>query len=99
MTINGNLVENEWTMEFSTCYFFKLKEQKIQLGGYSETMWYDWECTLTSPHLPDVTDLSETSRGALPPPARATAFKLLLAVMFVSKPSTHLMDKNMDVDI
>lgn len=63
-------------------------------------MRYDWECTLTSPpRVPDVTDLSGTSRGALPPPARATAFKLLLAVMFVSKPPTHLMDKNMYVVI
>lgn len=44
--------------------------------------------------VPHVTDLSGTSRGALPPPARGTAFELLLAVMFVSKPATHLMDKH-----
>lgn len=44
--------------------------------------------------VPHATDLSGTSRGALPPPARGTAFELLLAVMFVSKPATHLMDKH-----
>lgn len=44
--------------------------------------------------VPHVTDLSGTSRGTLPPPARGTAFELLLAVMFVSKPATHLMDKH-----
>lgn len=50
-----------------------------------------------TPDVPDVTDLSGTSRGALPPPARGTAFKPLLAVMFVCKPPTHLMDKHRDV--
>lgn len=44
--------------------------------------------------VPDVTDLSGTSRGALPPPARAAAFELLLAVMVVSTPSAHLMNKH-----
>lgn len=44
--------------------------------------------------VPDVTDLSGTSRAHLPPPARGTAFEFLLAVMFVCKPSTHLQGKN-----
>lgn len=48
----------------------------------------------TTTTVPHVTDLSGTSRGTLPPPARGTAFELLLAVMFVSKPATHLMDKH-----
>lgn len=43
---------------------------------------------------PDVTDLSGTSSGALPTPARATAFELLLAVMTICKLWTHLMDKH-----
>lgn len=43
--------------------------------------------------VPDVTDLSGMSRAALPSPARATAFELLLAVMFISRPAAHLMDK------
>lgn len=49
---------------------------------------------ITPTAVPRVTDLSGTSRGALPPPARGTAFELLLAVMFVSKPAAHLMDKH-----
>lgn len=56
----------------------------------------DWTVKETPPTLsvPDVTDLSETSRAALPPPARAVAFELLLAVMFISTPATHLKDKH-----
>lgn len=47
------------------------------------------------PHsVPDVTDLSGMSRAVLPPPARAAAFELLLAVMFIAEPATHLMDKH-----
>lgn len=45
--------------------------------------------------VPDVTDLSGISRAALPSPARATAFELLLAVMFISNPATRLMNKHM----
>ena len=50
-----------------------------------------------APPVPDVTDLSGTSRGALPPPPRGTAFELLLAVMFVCNLSGHLSDKHKDV--
>lgn len=91
MIIDGILVENEWTDEFS----YKSKE----------IVRCDWKpCDMTgrvhinqATAVPHVTDLSGTSRGALPPPARGTAFELLLAVMFVSKPSDHLTDKHMDV--
>lgn len=72
---------------------FKSKEQNIHSDRNCETMWCDWKCTLTV----DVTDLSGTSRGVLPPPARGAAFELLLAVMFVCTPPTHLMDKHKDV--
>lgn len=84
--------ENNQTAERTASFSL---QKKLQSGvSHSETKWDDGKCTFTSQmHVLHVTDLSGTFRGALPPPARGTAFELLLAVMLVSKPSTHLPNK------
>lgn len=62
-----DVVENEWTDKYSSCFSFKSKEQNFQSDRYSETMWYDWKCTLTSPPLSQMSLTCQGRPGELYP--------------------------------
>lgn len=85
-----------WWAQHLFLFLIRRTEPPVRWTLWNHVMWLERHNNQPTP-LPDVTDLSGTSRGALPPPARGTAFELLLAVMLVCKQPTHLMDKHKDV--